>query len=319
MVRPDVGGVGLDYARGDRHGQLRLRPGERPPPDGLEDVGVAPFASGSPGAELSFEKPARGGQFPEQRLGGGASERDGYELTLFWRPIDWIGIDAVYTGSNAHYQNNPEGRYVEGAVEHSGQLGLSAVKDRWEAGLRVRYLGPYALTPDNAHRAEPATTVNLRSAYTVGNLTLYGELINLFDADGKERFSLTRRAAGAAGSSAARRLRSALVVAELALAVVLAGPVLLGVIVAVVASFGIGAFIERFVMRRFQNGEEDTKVVATIGLLTLITGLIGIVWSYNFIPYPFFFNTSTSFMVARVAPTKIRRTAASSRIIRRTG
>jgi branched-chain amino acid transport system permease protein len=77
--------------------------------------------------------------------------------------------------------------------------------------------------------------------------------------------------------------------------------VLLGVIVAVVASFGIGAFIERFVMRRFQNGEEDTKVVATIGLLTLITGLIGIVWSYNFIPYPFFFNTSTSFMVSGIA------------------
>lgn len=77
--------------------------------------------------------------------------------------------------------------------------------------------------------------------------------------------------------------------------------VLLGVIVAVVASFGIGAFIERFVMRRFQNGEEDTKVVATIGLLTLITGLIGIVWSYNFIPYPFFFNTSTSFMVGGIA------------------
>ncbi|MGB3909457.1 MAG: branched-chain amino acid ABC transporter permease [Pseudolysinimonas sp.] len=77
--------------------------------------------------------------------------------------------------------------------------------------------------------------------------------------------------------------------------------VLLGVIVAVVASFGIGAFIERFVMRRFQNGEEDTKVVATIGLLTLITGLIGIVWSYNFIPYPFFFNTSASFMVGGIA------------------
>ena len=77
--------------------------------------------------------------------------------------------------------------------------------------------------------------------------------------------------------------------------------VLLGVIVAVVASFGIGAFIERFVMRRFQNGDEDTKVVATIGLLTLITGLIGIVWSYNFIPYPFFFNTSTSFMVGGIA------------------
>jgi branched-chain amino acid transport system permease protein len=77
--------------------------------------------------------------------------------------------------------------------------------------------------------------------------------------------------------------------------------VLIGVIVAVAASFGIGAFVERFVMRRFQGGEDDTKVVATIGLLTLITGLIGIVWSYNYIPYPFFFNTSTSFMIGGIA------------------
>ena len=77
--------------------------------------------------------------------------------------------------------------------------------------------------------------------------------------------------------------------------------VLVGIIVAVAASFGIGAFVERFVMRRFQGGEDDTKVVATIGLLTLITGLIGIVWSYNFIPYPFFFNTSTSFMIGGIA------------------
>ncbi|HEY8587915.1 MAG TPA: branched-chain amino acid ABC transporter permease, partial [Naasia sp.] len=68
-----------------------------------------------------------------------------------------------------------------------------------------------------------------------------------------------------------------------------------------VLSFGIGAFLERFVMRRFQGGEEDTKVVATIGLLTLITGLIGMVWGFNFLPYPFFFNTGTSFTVAGVA------------------
>ncbi|MCU1437602.1 MAG: Branched-chain amino acid transporter permease [Naasia sp.] len=77
--------------------------------------------------------------------------------------------------------------------------------------------------------------------------------------------------------------------------------VLVGVIVAVAASFAIGAFIERFVMRRFQGGEEDTKVVATIGLLTLITGAIGMIWGFNFIPYPFFFNTSTSFTVAGIA------------------
>jgi branched-chain amino acid transport system permease protein len=77
--------------------------------------------------------------------------------------------------------------------------------------------------------------------------------------------------------------------------------ILAGILVAVVASFGLGALIERFVMRRFQGGEEDTKVVATIGLLTLITGIIGIVWGFNFIPYPFFFNSGANFSVAGIS------------------
>jgi len=77
--------------------------------------------------------------------------------------------------------------------------------------------------------------------------------------------------------------------------------VLIGIVVAVVVSFFIGALIERFIMRRFQGGDEDTSVVATIGLLTLITGLVGIIWGFNFIPYPFFFGSGESFTIAGIA------------------
>jgi outer membrane receptor protein involved in Fe transport len=116
----------------------------------------------------------------------GGSRREGYELTLFWRPIDWLGIDAVYTGSTARWIDNPDGDYIEGSVEHAGQIGVAATKDNWEASLRVRYLGPYALTPDNAHRAQGKTSVNMRGAYTLGKKTFYAELINIFDNDGKD-------------------------------------------------------------------------------------------------------------------------------------
>lgn len=117
----------------------------------------------------------------------GGSRREGYELTWFWRPLDWLGVDAVYTGSRARYVDNPDGRYVEGAVEHAGQLGVSAVRDRWEASLRVRYLGPYALTPDNTQRAGSETSVNLRGAFNVNDdIQLYAELLNVLDADGKD-------------------------------------------------------------------------------------------------------------------------------------
>jgi outer membrane receptor protein involved in Fe transport len=116
----------------------------------------------------------------------GGSRREGYELTAFWRPVDWLGIDAVYTGSRARYVDNPDGRHIEGSVEHAGQLGISAVKNRWEASLRVRYLGEYALTPDNAQRADAETSVNVRGAYTVGRAQWYAELLNVFDEDGKD-------------------------------------------------------------------------------------------------------------------------------------
>ena len=116
----------------------------------------------------------------------GGSKRSGYELTAFWRPTDWLGIDAVLTGSEARYTDNPDGSYVEGSVEGAAQLGLSAVKDRWEASMRVRYLGPYALTPDNAQRAEAETTVNVRGAYHFSDLTVYAEIINIADDGGKD-------------------------------------------------------------------------------------------------------------------------------------
>lgn len=116
----------------------------------------------------------------------GGSRREGYELTAFWRPVEWLGIDAVYVGSRARYVDNPDGRYIEGSVEHAGQLGISAVKDRWEASLRVRYLGEYALLPDNAQRAGAETSVNVRGAYRVGRAMWYAELLNVLDEDGKD-------------------------------------------------------------------------------------------------------------------------------------
>jgi outer membrane receptor protein involved in Fe transport len=116
----------------------------------------------------------------------GGSRREGYELTAFWQPLEWLGIDAVYTGSRARYVDNPDGPYIEGSVENAGQIGFSAVKDKWEASLRVRYLGEYALVPDNSQRAGAETTVGIRGAYTTGKATWYAELLNLFDEEGKD-------------------------------------------------------------------------------------------------------------------------------------
>jgi outer membrane receptor protein involved in Fe transport len=116
----------------------------------------------------------------------GGSQREGAELTAFWRPLDWLGIDAAWTRSRARYVDNPEGDYVEGAIEQAAQFGISATRDSWDASLRLRYLGPYALVADNSDRSQSLTTLSLRAAHHWSAFTLYAEVINLLDSERKE-------------------------------------------------------------------------------------------------------------------------------------
>ncbi len=117
---------------------------------------------------------------------GAATRRRGYEVVAFWRPLSWVALDAVWTGSHARYEDSPDGSYVAGAVENAGELGVSLVRNAWEASLRVRYLGKYPLIEDNSIRADAETGVNLRGAWKPGRFTLYAEALNIFDEDGKD-------------------------------------------------------------------------------------------------------------------------------------
>ena len=118
----------------------------------------------------------------------GGSERDGFELVAFWNPIDWLAIDAVYAESDARFTNPdvPSEIYVDGAVESAGQLGITAHLEQWELSSRLRFLGEYALTPDNLERTGSTTSLNLRAAREFDNFTLYGELINATDENNKD-------------------------------------------------------------------------------------------------------------------------------------
>ena len=125
---------------------------------------------------------------------GPASTRRGYELTAFWRPTSWLALDGVFTGARPRFKNSPGADRIPGALEHVGEVGASAVTDRWNAGLRLRYLGKGALIEDNSVRSRSTTLVNLRAAYTPGRYELFAELLNLFDSRRKdiEYFYATR-------------------------------------------------------------------------------------------------------------------------------
>jgi branched-chain amino acid transport system permease protein len=70
-------------------------------------------------------------------------------------------------------------------------------------------------------------------------------------------------------------------------------PFVLSLLIAVLASFVFGALIERYLIRRFEQGDPDTAVVVTIGLLTLITGICGWLFTYNNRQFPSLFSLDT--------------------------
>ncbi|MGD9841459.1 MAG: TonB-dependent receptor [Steroidobacteraceae bacterium] len=117
----------------------------------------------------------------------GASRRHGYELVAFWRPMPWLAIDGVYTGSQAHYVELTDGGYnIEGSVASAGEFGVAATKGAWEFSSRLRYLGGYPLIPDNSQHTDAEFMVNLRVARKFEHITLYGEVLNVLDDTGKD-------------------------------------------------------------------------------------------------------------------------------------
>ena len=79
-------------------------------------------------------------------------------------------------------------------------------------------------------------------------------------------------------------------------------PLILAILLSILVSCALGAIIERFLMRRFEHGDSDTAVVVTIGLLTLITGLCGYIWSFNNLQFPSLFPVQNiSFLGAVVS------------------
>jgi outer membrane receptor protein involved in Fe transport len=111
-------------------------------------------------------------------------KRHGYELTGFWKPNEWLAVDAVWTASDSRYVGLPEGEdFVPGALESAGELGLSAIFPDWNAAARFRYLGPHPLIEDNSQRGEETLLFNLRAAWTgFEGWEIYGELLNALDS-----------------------------------------------------------------------------------------------------------------------------------------
>jgi outer membrane receptor protein involved in Fe transport len=113
----------------------------------------------------------------------GASRRRGIELVGFWKPLEWLALDANFTAAHARYDN---GDRIPNAFENAAAAGISIVKDGWEGSLRFRHLGPSPLIEDNSVRDKGSNVFNLRAARKFEHIEVYGDLLNVLDSKDKD-------------------------------------------------------------------------------------------------------------------------------------
>ena len=117
----------------------------------------------------------------------GPSRRNGYELSLFYKPAAWLTADAEYSSSQGHLTDLPRGMdHIPNAIETVIGAGLVAKHGQATLGVRVRHFGSYATIEDNSVRSDPTTVVNGRLAYKLGRIELATDVINALNAHDNE-------------------------------------------------------------------------------------------------------------------------------------
>lgn len=112
------------------------------------------------------------------------SKREGIELANYYRPRDWLVIDADLALSRARFtQPDPAGDRIPGSIERVLSAGIG-VNDLgpWFGGLRLRYFGPRPLIEDNSVRSKSSTLANLRMGYRFQKaMQLTLDVLNVFN------------------------------------------------------------------------------------------------------------------------------------------
>ena len=111
------------------------------------------------------------------------SRRYGMEATLFWRPTDWLTLDADYAYTDARLVDVGADDYIPGAVPDVFSAGVTIEPARaMSLTAKLRHFGSAPLSEDNSVRSDATTLVNLGGYYDLGRLRIGAELFNAFDA-----------------------------------------------------------------------------------------------------------------------------------------
>lgn len=98
------------------------------------------------------------------------SRRIGVEFNNYYKPSDWLTLDADLAFSRARFRDaDPAGQRIPGAVEGVASLALAVDHlGPYFGALQLRYFGPRALVEDNSVRSGSTATLNGRIGYKIG-------------------------------------------------------------------------------------------------------------------------------------------------------
>lgn len=99
------------------------------------------------------------------------STREGFEISTFYKPSDWLTIDLDYAFTKARFSDfDPVGSYLPQAVQGVGKAAVAFDHlGPFFGSLQFRYFGKRPLIEDNSVRSKPTITLNGQLGYRIGN------------------------------------------------------------------------------------------------------------------------------------------------------
>lgn len=112
-----------------------------------------------------------------------ATRRFGAELSLFWKPTDWLTLDGALALTHARFRGVPaDANRIPGATPMVMGGGISARLDpSLTTTVRLRHFGSAPLIEDNSQRSRATTLVNAGIYWEHGPLRLAADLLNILD------------------------------------------------------------------------------------------------------------------------------------------
>ncbi len=114
---------------------------------------------------------------------GPASERYGVEVAAYWRPTDWLAVDAEYAWSHARFRDLPSSEnHIPNAVEHMASAGITAGNEEGlYTSLRARYFSPRPLDESGDIEGDTSFQLNGRIGYRRGPWDFAIDCLNILD------------------------------------------------------------------------------------------------------------------------------------------